>query len=109
NGADLNARLGSGFTPLFFAVRSGHIAAAKALLEAGADVNQQIEISQRVSRGPRAGSTPLHLAAANGHFDLAAMLLDAGADPNAAEPGYAVLHEMAQVHQPGIGDNDPGP
>ena len=109
NGADLNARLGSGFTPLFFAVRNGHIAAAKSLLEAGADVNQQIEITQRVPRGPRAGSTPLHLAVANGHFDLAAMLLDAGADPNAAEPGYTVLHELAQVHQPGIGDNDPGP
>jgi ankyrin repeat protein len=109
NGADWNARLGSGFTPLFFAVRSGHIAAARALLEAGADVNQRIEITQRVSRGPRAGSTPLHLAVANGHFDLAAMLLDIGADPNAAEPGYTVLHELAEVHQPGIGDNDPGP
>lgn len=109
NGADLNARLGSGFTPLFFAVRDGHIAAAKALLEAGADVNQKIEITQRVQRGPRAGSTPLHLAVANGHFDMAAMLLDVSADPNAAEPGYTVLHELAQVRQPGVGDNDPAP
>jgi ankyrin repeat protein len=45
----------------------------------------------------------------NGHFDLAAHLLDAGADPNADLPGYTVLHAIAAVRNPGVGDNDPAP
>src|SRR4029077_16142046 len=45
----------------------------------------------------------------NAHFELAAALLDAGADPNADGPGYTVLHAMAAVRKPGVGDNDPAP
>ena len=40
---------------------------------------------------------------------LAVRLLDAGADPNAARTGYTVLHAIARVRNPGIGDNDPPP
>jgi ankyrin repeat protein len=43
----------------------------------------------------------------NGHFELAAQLLDAGADPNTDLPGYTVLHALAAVRNPGVGDNDP--
>ena len=77
-----------GMTALMFAAREGHIETAKALLEAGASVNQA-----------RAGdqTTPLLMATINGHFDLAKHLLDRGADPtlaaeNGATPLYAVLN-----------------
>ena len=43
----------------------------------------------------------------NAHFELASQLLDAGADPNADLPGYTVLHAIAAVRNPGVGDNDP--
>ena len=77
-----------GMTPLLFAAREGHVDAATALLDAGADVNQ-----------PRDGdlTTPLLMATLNGHFDLGKYLLERGADPNragenGATPLYAVLN-----------------
>jgi ankyrin repeat protein len=62
-----------GMTVLLIAARDGKLAAAQALLAAGAGVNQ-----------PSAGdkSTPLVMAIINGHFDTAKMLLDHRADPN---------------------------
>jgi len=77
-----------GIAPLHFAARQGQIEAAKALLEAGADVNQ---------RAVGDNSTPMLLATLNGHFDLAKMLLEKGGDPNAAQhngvtPLYAALN-----------------
>jgi ankyrin repeat protein len=76
-----------GMTALLFAAREGHIDAARALLEAGANVNQQ---------SPSDKTTPIVMAAANGHFDLAKFFLDYGADPNVPNdfgltPLYAVI------------------
>ncbi|MBZ5602567.1 MAG: ankyrin repeat domain-containing protein [Acidobacteriia bacterium] len=76
-----------GMTALLFAARDGQMDAAKALIEAGANVNQQ-------SAGDK--STPIVMAAANGHFDLAKFFLDYGADPNLANdlgltPLYAAI------------------
>ena len=77
-----------GMTPLLFASREGHMEAATALLDAGADVNQ-----------PRDGdrTPPLLMATINGHFDLGKYLLERGANPNlsgenGATPLYAVLN-----------------
>jgi ankyrin repeat protein len=77
-----------GMTALMFAAREGHMETAKALLDAGANVNQ-----------PRSGdaTTPLLMATINGHFDLAKYMLDRGADPklageNGATPLYAALN-----------------
>jgi len=77
-----------GMAPLHFAARQGQSDAAKALLEAGADINQRAEGDN---------STPMLIAAINGHFDLAKLLLDKGADANAAQhngvtPLYAALN-----------------
>jgi ankyrin repeat protein len=113
-GADINARLASGMTPLLFAVREGHSDVVRVLLNAGANVNETVPVDggRRRVVGGRAlppGATPLLTAVMNAHFELAAQLLDAGADPNASLPGYTVLHAIVPVRKPGVGDNDPAP
>ena len=110
-GADFRAPLESGFTPLLFAVREGRMSVVEILLKAGVDVN---EIVQRQDiegkRGwPRVGASALHLAVTNAHYEVAGNLLDWGADPNADLPGYTVLHAIASVRKPGVGDNNPAP
>jgi ankyrin repeat protein len=78
-----------------FAVREGRIGAVKALLKAGVDVNEAVQVRaaaklpEEGARPLRAGTTPLLMAVSNAHFELAAQMLDAGADPNAASLGYA--------------------
>ncbi len=73
-----------GMTPLLLAARDGSIDSVKALLAAGANVNQ-------VSAGDR--SSPLLVAVVNGQFDVAKFLLDQGADPNlAADNGVTPLY-----------------
>jgi ankyrin repeat protein len=62
-----------GLAPLHYAVRQGHAEAVAALLDAGADIDEQ-------SAGDR--SSPLLVAAINGQFDIGTMLLERGADPN---------------------------
>jgi ankyrin repeat protein len=69
-----------GLTPLLLATREGHSEAVQALLDAGAEINQQ-------SAGDR--TSPLLIATINGHFDLAMVLLAKGADPNAASENNA--------------------
>jgi ankyrin repeat protein len=77
-----------GVTALHLAARQGEIDSVKALLDAGAPIDQ---------RAVGDNSTPLLVSAINGYFDLAKFLLDAGADPNAAQhngvtPLYAALN-----------------
>jgi len=64
-----------GLTALTLAVRQGHVEAAMALLDGGADIEMP-------SQGDNTG--PLLMATINGHFDLAMLLLERGADPNQA-------------------------
>ncbi len=78
-----------GMTALLFAARDGHTQAARALIEAGADVNQ---IS------PADKTSPLVMAVANGHFDMARFFLDSGADPNAVNDlGLTALYAAIDV------------
>ena len=68
---------GGGLTPLVFAAREGDLESARALLDAGAPVNQTTEY----------GWTPLLTAVNNRHYKLATLLLEHGADVNLANKG----------------------
>jgi uncharacterized protein len=77
-----------GMTALHLAARQGETEAVKALLEAGAPIDQ---------KAIGDSSTPLIVATINGQFDLAKFLLDQGANPDAAQhngvtPLYAALN-----------------
>jgi ankyrin repeat protein len=74
-------------TPLLFAVRNGHIDAVKALVEAGANVND----------ASSDGTSALLIAAINAHWELGIYLLDRGADPNSAASGWSALHQVART------------
>ncbi len=68
-----------GFTALMFAARVGALDAAKALVEAGADINYANEED----------GSALIVATASGNEELALFLVDAGADPKASD-GYGI-------------------
>jgi uncharacterized protein len=78
-----------GMTALLDAAREGHIGAAEALLDGGADINQVAGD----------GTSPLQLAAMNGQYDLAMMLIQRGADPNIGShtDGIAPLFAVVQT------------
>jgi ankyrin repeat protein len=88
----------TGFTALLFAVRAGSIDATRALLDAGADVDDTLSD----------GQSALVVAAANAHWELADVLLDRGADPNAARAGWNALHQAVRSRRPNLGYT-PGP
>jgi ankyrin repeat protein len=70
-------------TPLLHAAREGHMEAAVALLDGGADINA-------AKKGDE--YTPITMAMINGNYDLGLMLLQRGADVNkAAADGVAPL------------------
>jgi ankyrin repeat protein len=78
-----------GWTALMYAARQGAVNAARALAEAGADLD----------RTDPNGTSALVSAIINLHFDLAGMLIDKGADPNVAETsGMAALYAAVDMH-----------
>ena len=78
-----------GFTALHFAGFYGKTEAAKALIEAGAEVNAYSTNELRVQ--------PLHSAAAGGHIEVCRVLIASGADVNATQRhGFAPIHAAAQ-------------
>ena len=64
-----------GMTALLFAARDGQLNAVRALIDAGADVNE-------VSAGDK--TSPIVMAITNTHYEVGKYLLDHGADPNIA-------------------------
>jgi ankyrin repeat protein len=89
------ATVSGGMTALLLAARNGYVEASRALVEAGADVNE-----------PCAGdkSTPIVIAIANGHYDLAKYLLEHGANPNLASiDGLAALYAVEDTEYAEVG------
>ncbi|MCY4645598.1 MAG: ankyrin repeat domain-containing protein [Gammaproteobacteria bacterium] len=95
-----------GMTALLHAAREGHVEAALALLDGGADIDQ-------VSGD---GTSPLLMTIINGQFDLAMELVEHGADPDRAadtdgiSPVFAVLQThwapKSNYPQPRAQDNE---
>ena len=82
-----------GMAALLYAAREGHMESVKALVEAGADINEQSADK----------FTPLVEALANGHVDVAKYLVDKGANVNLASvsgltPLYAVIDVQWAPH-----------
>jgi ankyrin repeat protein len=78
-----------GLTALLYAARDGHLEAAKALLEGGAEIDQ-VSASEKTSA--------LVMATMNGHFDLAKFFVDWGADPNLANTqGLTALYAAVDL------------
>jgi ankyrin repeat protein len=77
-----------GLTPLHHAARQGNLAAVRALVDGGADVNQL--------SGDK--STALLMAVINGQFDVAMLLVERKADPNLAAATNGVFPLWAAVN-----------
>jgi len=76
------------WTPLMYAARQNAFDAARALAEAGADLNLT----------DPDGTTALVFAIINGHFDVARMLVEKGANPNVADSqGMAALYAAVDM------------
>lgn len=82
------------FSPLFFAVRAGHLEAVKLLLDKGADVNETLPD----------GTSALVVAAINAQWEVGTYLLSRGADPNAAKQGWTALHQVARTRSYNLGN-----
>jgi uncharacterized protein len=77
-----------GWTALMYAARQGSLEAARALAEAGANLDL----------ADPDGTTAIVLAIINGHFDTAALLAEKGANPNLADStGMAALYAAADM------------
>ncbi len=89
-----------GWTPLMYAARQNATDAARALAEAGADLD---------ATDPD-GTTALVFAVINGHYDLAAMLVEKGADPDVADAsGMTALYAAVDMHTLDITVGRPNP
>jgi uncharacterized protein len=124
----LNAYSPDGFTPLGFSVFFGRAETAKALLDAGADVNaasretmkvtplasaaaaKQTEIARMlIARGANvnaravSGHVPLHEASANGNVELVRLLIESGAEVNAkTDEGKTPLDLAIEYKRPEV-------
>jgi len=77
------------WTPVMYAARQDAREALKALIDAGADLNQQDDD----------GANALQLAIINAHFAAANILADGGADPNVLDKtGMGALYATVDMH-----------
>jgi ankyrin repeat protein len=77
--SDVNATSSDGDNALHCVARWGDLAAAKALIEAGIDVNKAGDL----------GYTPLHVACMQGNAEMVGLMVDSGADVLALSGGDA--------------------
>ena len=90
-GADLDAKMQGGYTPLHLAAIYDHKEIAEVLIAAGADVNAKNNRDM----------TPLHQAARSGRNEIAGLLIAKGADVNAKdENSLTALDQAIQRKKP---------
>jgi hypothetical protein len=75
-GADVNVRVGPGYTPLYNAAYQGHSEVVKLLIQSGAEVNIMTDYN----------FSPLYIAAQEGHHNCVKLLLSEGAEADGARP-----------------------
>ncbi len=93
NGADVNAHSNEGFTPLFFAAQQGDVESTRAILVAGANVNEVM---------PKTLHTPLMVTSASNFAGVASLLLENGANTELVDSrGNTALH-LAARHKKGV-------
>src|SRR6185436_13546360 len=97
-GAKLDDRSYAGWTPLLFAARQGQSDAIRALVAAGANVNEKLPD----------GTSALVTAVQGLNYETANVLLDLGIDPNADAQGWTALHQIVWSRRPQRGQNNPG-
>ena len=109
HGADTKARSKAGFTPLLYAIRSGSFASVQALIDAGVDPNEMVQVPQSGNGAKTSanallmnGLSALHIAIANLQFDIALYLLEHGANVNADAPGWTPLHHLMWARRPNV-------
>jgi ankyrin repeat protein len=83
--AQLTLRNDKGLLPLHLAAADGQLQAVRALLDAGANVDDRDETRLPDGKVSSSGRTPLHLAVMAGKPAVARLLLDRGADVNAPD------------------------
>jgi len=107
-GADVAAADRIGRTALHAAVETQRIPLAKALVEAGADVNARFVTAppplrgDYISRNSFKGATPFWMAARDANLEMMRLLLDVGADPFLANANDVTPLMVAS----GLGEND---
>ena len=115
-----------GQTALMWAAMENNGAAARALIEAGADVAARSKAGftpllfaaraghfqaadALLAGGANAnealpdGTSALVVAVTNAHYQFAAWMLEKGADPNAAGQGWTALHQLVWTRRPNMG------
>jgi len=86
-GAAVDGDADSGYTPLHYAARHGHVQACLLLVQNGAQVGRRTRAGQ---------ATSLHRAAYAGHTDVVKVLLQHGADVQAKDTdGQTPLHKAS--------------
>lgn len=89
-----------GLTPLLLAAREGATAAARALIDAGADLNL----------ADPEGTSPLVMAIINAHYDVAALLAERGANAAVADTaGMGAVYALVDMRTQGPLVNRPLP
>jgi len=86
-GAKVDGDGESGYAPLHYAARQGHVEACLLLLQSGAQVNRRTRAGQ---------ATSLHRAAYAGHIEVVKVLLQHGASVEAQDSdGQTCLHKAS--------------
>ncbi|RDW81283.1 ankyrin repeat domain-containing protein [Aspergillus mulundensis] len=94
-GVDVDARDEYEVTPLIYAAKYGHIAAADSLLQHGADLTKQTSVSPlRTFRPSDAYGPALFEAAREGRDEMVEFLLNQGADINHQRKGDLVISTL---------------